>query len=208
LKERTVPLLASRRVVLQLAAALAALPALAPAGLAADGPAAQLIEKVSAEVIELVKAKAGAEREAGIRQVLEQYFDLPAMGRSALGTHWARATEEQRARYLKAVTSAEAHAYAERFGQYGGQKLMVDRVGPGPNGVSLVDSRLTQSGGDPPVKIQWQVHDVGQGPRIIDVKIEGVSMVFTRRSDFNSYIQNHGGQVDALITELESRAAK
>ena len=33
-------------------------------------------------------------------------------------------------------------------------------------------------------------------------------MVMTRRSDFNSYIQNHGGKVDALIQELEARAAR
>ncbi len=202
------PLLASRRVVLQFAAGAAGL-AIGPAFAApSDGPAAQLIEKVSAEVIEIVKTKTGAEREAAIRQILEQYFDLPAMGRSALATHWAKATEDQRQRYLKAVVASEAHSYAERFGQYGGQKLIVDKVGPGPSGVTLVDSRLTQANGDPPVKIQWQVHDIGQGARISDVKIEGVSMIMTRRADFNSYIQNHGGQVDALITELESRAAK
>jgi phospholipid transport system substrate-binding protein len=206
-----VPLLASRRVVLNSAAGvlgLAALGGLALPACAADGPAAELIQKASEEVIEIVKAKSGADRETGIRGVLEKYFDLPAMGRSALGANWNKANEQQRERYLKAVVSSEAHAYAERFGQYGGQVLKVDKVGPGPNGASLVDSRLTQSNGDPPVKIQWQVHDGGQGPRIVDVKIEGVSMVMTRRSDFNSYIQNHGGQIDALITELESRSTK
>ena len=31
-------------------------------------------------------------------------------------------------------------------------------------------------------------------------------MVMTRRSDFNSYIQNHGGKVEPLIEELEKRA--
>ena len=33
-------------------------------------------------------------------------------------------------------------------------------------------------------------------------------MVMTRRSDFNSYIQQHGGQVQALIDEMEARAAR
>ena len=82
-------LLASRRVMLYLAAGLAGLAAL-PAS-AAD-PAAVLVEKASSIVIEVVKTKTGAEREAGIRQVLQQYFDLAAMGRAALGTHWTQAT--------------------------------------------------------------------------------------------------------------------
>jgi phospholipid transport system substrate-binding protein len=71
--------------------------------------------------------------------------------------------------------------------------------------VSAVDSKLNQSEG-PPINVQWEVRDTGQGLRITDVKIEGVSMVMTRRSDFNSYIQGHGGQVDSLVQELERRA--
>jgi len=39
-------------------------------------------------------------------------------------------------------------------------------------------------------------------------EIEGVSMVMTRRSDFNSFIQNNGGKVEPLISELEARAGR
>ena len=196
-------LLASRRAVLCLAAATA----VATPARAADGPAAQLIEKVAAVVIELIKTTTGAQREAGIRKVLLDYFDLPYMGRAALATHWEATSPAQRERFLKAVVSAEARAYSERFGQYGGQTLTVSRVLQRPNGVSVVDSKLSQSNGQP-IAIQWEVRDSGQGLRITDVKIEGVSMVMTRRSDFNSYIQGHGGKVEPLIDELEARAAR
>jgi phospholipid transport system substrate-binding protein len=192
---------ASRRAVLCLAVAALAAPAQA-----ADGPAAALIEKVAAEVIALIKAKTGPDRQAGIRAILTAYFDLPFMGQAALGTHWAATPAPQRERFLKAVVSAEARAYSERFGQYAGQTLAVGRVSPRPNGITVVDSKLSQSNGQP-IAIQWEVRDAGQGLRITDVKIEGVSMVMTRRSDYNSYIQSHGGKVEPLIDELEKRAA-
>ena len=128
---------------------------------------------------------------------------MPAMGRSALGTHWNQATEEERTRFLKAVATAEAKAYSERFGQYAGQTLTVGKVTSRPNGVAIVDSKLNQATGQP-IKIDWEV----RGDRITDVKVEGVSMVMTRRSDFNSYIQNNGGTVEPLIKELEARAAR
>ena len=192
--------LASRRAVLCFAAAAVALPAQA-----ADGPAAALIEKAASEVIALIKAKTGRAREEGIRTILVTYFDLPFMGQSALGTHWAATPAPQRERFLRAVVSAEARAYSERFGQYGGQTLSVGRVSTRPNGVTVVDSKLSQANGQP-IVIQWEVREAGQGPRITDVKIEGVSMVMTRRSDFNSYIQSHGGKVEPLIEELEKRA--
>ena len=196
--ERTVPLLASRRVVLGLVGAAAStivFPAVAD-------DSAKLVERVAAQVIDIVKTKQGAARQAAVLQVLQTDFDLPYMGRSALGTHWNQATEEQRQRFLKATATAEARAYSERFGQYGGQTLTIGKVTTRANGVSVVDSRLNQTTGQP-IKLEWEVrHD-----KITDVKVEGVSMVMTRRSDFNSYIQNNGGKVDALIAEMEKRAA-
>lgn len=198
--ERTVPLPASRRDVLRLAVVGALAGAALPA-FAADP--AQLVEGTVAQVIDIVKTKTGAARQAAIMQVLETKFDLPAMGRTTLGTHWNSATEEQRSRFLKAVATAEAKSYSDRFGQYAGQTLSVGRVTPRNNGSSIVDSRLTQTSGQP-IKLEWEI----RGDRITDVKVEGVSMVMTRRSDFNSYIQNHGGKVDALIQELEARAAR
>ena len=194
---------ASRRLVLCLAAAAVVA---SPAG-AADGAPAQLIEKVAAEVIALIKSTSGPQREAGIRRVLLANFDMAAMGRAALAKYWDATNEAQRDRYLKAVVSAEARAYSERFGQYGGQTLAIGKVSSRPNGISVVDSKLNQTTGQP-IAVQWEVRDTGQGLRITDVKIEGVSMVMTRRSDFNSYIQGKAGQVEALIEELERRAGK
>ena len=129
------------------------------------------------------------------------------MGQQALGANWNKASEAQRVRFLKAAESAEARAYSERFGRYSGQTLTVGKVTTRPNGLFIVDSDLSQSSGQP-IKLQWEVRDAGQGLRITDVKVEGVSMVMTRRSDFNSYIQSNGGTVDPLINELEARAAR
>lgn len=197
-------LLASRRVVLASAVAAAAFAFVAPPAMAANDPA-QLIQSVAQEVIEIVKQPKGPERETAIGRILTANFDMGYMGRAALGTHWDKTTEPERQRYLTAVVSAEAHAYSERFGQYAGQTLTVGRVTPRSGGASVVDSKLNQSDGQP-IAIQWEVRDTGQGLRITDVKVEGVSMVMTRRSDFNSYIQGHGGQVEPLIQELERRA--
>jgi phospholipid transport system substrate-binding protein len=198
-------LLACRRVVLCFAAGVAAALVALPAS-AADP--AQLIQSTAAEAIEIIKTTTpGPARQAAIQRVLQTNFDLPYMGQQALGANWNKASEAQRGRFLKAAESAEARAYSERFGQYGGQTVTVGKVTTRPNGVFIVDSQVTQSNGQP-IKLQWEVRDGGQGLRITDVKVEGVSMVMTRRSDFNSYIQSNGGTVDPLINELEARAAR
>jgi len=204
-----VSLLAFRRTAIRLVAIAAvasfAMPAFAQIASAADP--AKLIEQVAAEVVEIVKTKTGAERQAAIRQVLKTNFDMPFMARAALGRYWNSANAAQHSRFLAAVETAEAKAYSERFGQYAGQTVTVGKVTTRPNGVSIVDSRLNQTSGQP-IKLEWEVRNGGRGLLITDVKVEGVSMVMTRRSDFSSYIQNNGGTVEPLIQELETRAAR
>lgn len=199
------PLLAFRRLVLRFAgAALVALPVASPA-LAAD-PAAELVSATAAQAIDIVKTTMpGPARQNAIQQVMQTRFDLPYMAQTALGAHWTKATPEQQARFIKATETAEAKAYSDRFGQYAGQTLAVNKTTSRPNGVYIVDSRLNQSNGQP-IKLEWEVRQGAQGLRITDVKVEGVSMVMTRRSDFNSYIQTNGGKVQPLIDELEARA--
>ena len=174
------------------------------AAAADQDPATQIIQRTADE---LIRIKADTAREAAIMRLLQAEFDLNYMGRSALATHWDQATPEQRERFLKVQTNAEAHAYAKRFAEYAGQRLTVTSVNSRGSGVSIVDSKLDQSNGEP-VAIQWEVHNDGQRPRIVDVKVGGVSMVLTRRSEYNSYIRNHGGQVEPLIDELEARAKR
>jgi phospholipid transport system substrate-binding protein len=200
-----------RRSISRLAAGAAAIALIGPVtmmsgqAVAADqDPAVRLIQRTADE---LIRIKADAAREAAIMRLLQAEFDLNYMGRSSLATHWEQATPEQRERFLRVQTSAEAHAYAQRFAQYAGQRLTVTGVNARGNGVSLVDSKLDQSNGEP-VAIQWEIHNDGQRPRIVDVKVGGVSMVLTRRSEYNSYIRNHDGKVEPLIDELEARAKR
>ncbi|HEV3489225.1 MAG TPA: ABC transporter substrate-binding protein [Reyranella sp.] len=188
-----------------LAAGAAALLFALPVWAAADP--SQLVKSVTAQVIDIVKTKTGATREAAFREVLRNDFDLPYMARLALGTHWNEASEQQRARFLAALETAEVRAYSERLGKLAGYTLTIDKVDARPNGVWIVDSLFSQAGGQP-IKLEWEVRDNGQGPRIADIKIAGVSMFLTKRAEFNSYILNTGGTVEPLVRELEVRAAR
>ena len=160
-----------RRNILRLAAGVAAV-AFVGAGLPlppdrwrpSRSSAAELIQRTATQVLDLVMTKTGPARELGILQVLQTNFDLNYMARTSLGNHWNQTTPEQRERFLKVVASSEAHAYARRFGQYGGQRLTVDGAAPMTRGgdVSVVNSKLTQTDADP-IAIQWEVRLTDKG---------------------------------------------
>ena len=162
---------------------------------------------VTAQVIDVVKSKIGATHEAALREGLRNDFDWPYMARLALGTHWNEASEQQRARFLAALETGEVRSYSERLGKLAGFTLTIAKVVAQPNGVWIVNSFLTHASGES-IKLEWEVRDNGQGPRIADVRIAGVSTALTKRSEFNSYIVNNGGTVEPLVLELEARAAR
>jgi len=173
---------------------------------AANDPS-QLVTSVTAQAIDIVRTKTGAPREAAFREVLRNSFDLPYMGRQALGTHWNEASAQQRTRFLAALETAEARAYSERLGKLAEYTLTIDKVVARASGVWIVNALLSKASGQL-IRLEWEVHDNGQGPRIADVKVAGVSMSQIKQSEFNSYIQNNGGTVEPLVQQLEARAGR
>src|SRR5258708_27945480 len=106
----------------------------------------KLIETVTTEIIEIAKAKTGADRRAAMRQVVQANFDLPYMGRSALGTHWNQASDQQRTRFLAAVEASEARAYSERLARHAGYSVTIRKVMARPNGGWVRGRRLRPTG--------------------------------------------------------------
>jgi len=161
----------------------------------------QLVKSVTAEVVEIVSTKTGATRDAAIHSVLRNNFDWAYMAQAALGTHWDAANEQQRARFVAALESTESAAYTQRLAKLAGYALSIDKVVALSNRVWTVDSLLTKNGGQP-IRLEWQVRDSGQGPRIADVKVAGISLFQIKRQEFSSYIQANGGAVEPLVRAL------
>jgi len=194
------------KVVSPLAAALAAaIVFVLPAWAVADP--SQMVKAVTAEVVGIVNTKSGANRDVAIHQVLRNNFDWSYMARAALGTHWDQASEQQRARFVAALETTEARAYTGRLAKLAEYNLTVDKVVAQSNRAWTVDSLLTKASGQP-IRLEWEVRDSGQGPRIADVKVAGISMFKVRCSEFNAFIQSSGGAVEPLVKELETRAAR
>lgn len=188
-----------------LAAAAAAVVFALPVWAAAEP--GQFVKNVTGQLADIARTKSGTSRDAAVREVLRNSFDLAHMARVALGSHWAGASEPLRARFLAALEAAEARAYGERLTKLATSDVTIDKVDARSNGVSMVKAVFTQANGQT-TRIEWEVHDNGRGARIADLKVAGISMSQIKRSEFNFYIQSNGGQVEPLVKELEARAAR
>ena len=199
------PRFAPRAVALLLAVILPL--AAAPARAADDS--AGFIADLGQRTIKVLASKLSErEREAQFRVIFDEGFDVPAISRFVLGQYWRTATEAQRQDFVALFEAYVVHAYAVRFNEYAGQQLQVIAARPEGDASSLVQSRIAQPNGAPPLKVDWRVGKTEKGYKINDVVVEGVSMAVTQRQEFASVIQRNGGQIDALLKLLREKAGQ
>jgi phospholipid transport system substrate-binding protein len=53
--------------------------------------------------------------------------------------------------------------------------------------------------------VSWRVHKGEDAYKIVDVDVEGVSMMLTQREEFASVIQRSGGTVSGLTQAIEQK---
>jgi phospholipid transport system substrate-binding protein len=196
---------APRAVALLLAVILPL--AAAPAQAAEDS--AGFIADLGQRTVKVLASKLSErEREAQFRVIFDEGFDVPAISRFVLGQYWRTATDAQRQDFVALFEAYVVHAYAVRFNEYAGQQLQVIAARPEGDASSLVQSRIAQPNGAPPLKVDWRVGKTPNGYKINDVVVEGVSMAVTQRQEFASVIQRNGGQIDALLKLLREKAGQ
>lgn len=147
------------------------------------------------------------EREQGFRKLLDEHFDVPAIGRSALGRYWRIATPEEQAEYMSLFEDLIVATYAARFRDYGGENLDIlsaSKPSGGEDSAVLVQSQISRNVAKP-IRLDWRVSQPSSDPKIVDVVIEGVSMMQTQRSEFTSVIVRNGNKVAGLINELRAK---
>jgi len=149
------------------------------------------------------------EREARFRELLAEGFDLPSIGAFVLGRYVRVATQDQRRAFLDVFQEAMAQRFVPLFSKHPNERLQVVREyrSEADPRSTFVRSRITQPA-ESPIKVDWRIRRRDGQFKIIDVIIEGVSMVVTLRSDYTSFIARNDGRVGALIEMLRKRVSE
>lgn len=169
------------------------------------------IGKLSNEVLEqLTDPNLPLEQqEERFRGIVTKYIAFKSISRWVLGQrHWKRASEEQRADYMRLYGDLMVVTYAHRFQGYSGEALQVTKARVIDANQALVESQIAREGADKPLVVNWRVRGADGKYRIIDIMVEGLSMAQTQRSEFKSFMRANGGDMDALLANLKERLQK
>ncbi|MFZ1431126.1 MAG: ABC transporter substrate-binding protein [Geminicoccaceae bacterium] len=143
-------------------------------------------------------------RKQVISAILDQTVDLALIARLCLGRHWRSADEAQRTGYVALFKEIVLATLARRMGYYtGAERFVVTATRPAGDD-TMVASEVVYASKDPPLRLEWRVRTNAANATIIDVLPEGVSMVLTYRSEFDSVVNQRG--LSGLLAELKNRA--
>jgi len=177
-------------------------------GRAAEADA--FIRKVGTETLAALadRSASTAKREELVRELLEKHLDLEAVGRFCLGRYARQLNDAQSKEYDQLFVDYLVKVYAGLLAQYDGQTLSVhESTNRETEATQIVLSQINRKNG-PPIRVEWKVATKAETPKVTDVIIEGVSMAFTQRQQFESVIQNNGGKIDALFTAMRKQISR
>jgi phospholipid transport system substrate-binding protein len=166
----------------------------------------ELIKSTFEEAKEVVKQNPDPKK---LRQIAEQkllpYFDFQEMTRLAVGPGWRQATPEQRQALVDSFRALLVNTYTAALNQ--AQNLLDKTMDVKPaqktgDKDALVRS-VVRSPGRPPLAIDYRMLEKGDGWKVYDVVVEGVSLVTTYRGEFGEEVRRSG--VAGLIKILEDK---
>lgn len=168
----------------------------------------QFIAGLGNNVIKVITddAASPADKERSFRQLFNESFDGDEVVKFVLGRHWRTASDEQRREFRKVFEDLTVKTYANRFGQYSGEQFVVKDARPGADSDEFFVLSAIEREGGPPLRIDWRVRRNGDGWRISDIIVEGVSMTLTYRQEYTAFIQKHDGKLQALIDTMKAKA--
>ncbi|MFL5336027.1 MAG: phospholipid-binding protein MlaC [Geminicoccaceae bacterium] len=197
------PDFARRSVVLLAASAL-----MAARDALADCPGAEaFIESAGQRTVAILNST-GSDEPRRLQEMADLMFevaDLSLIARLVLGRHWRNATEAQRAAYLDAFRKYALDSLASRFARLGGGvsfKLLGHCVAEDHD--AQVGTEVKLPSRPEPVRIDWRTREADGEYRLVDVAIEGVSLVVSNRSEFDSVVSREG--LDALIAQIQGKS--
>lgn len=139
------------------------------------------------------------DRMAHYRELLRDGFAVNTIARFALGRHWRSATPELREEYLALFQDFVLDIYSKRLNAFSGESFTVLESIAIDGSDTMVSTEI--SGGDgPPIRVDYRVRSQNDALQIVDVLVEGISLIVTQRSEFASVINRDG--LEGLMDKL------
>ena len=135
-------------------------------------------------------------------------IDMNLISKFVLSKYWKLATDDQKKAYQVAFKQYFISSYANKLDQYSGEKVIIVSSNAAKKFV-IVKSNIVRDGTDTlKIELDWRLLTRDGQTKIIDLSIEGISLIIAQREEFQSFLANNDNSLDALINKLNSINSK
>ena len=137
--------------------------------------------------------------------VIRDTFNLPFMAEVTAGIYWAKATDDERKRFVEAFSKFSAASYAERFSSFGGEAFnTLGADGEGHTSVVVRTELTDRDGGH--TQLSYLLRNFDGAWKIVDVSLDGsISELAVKKSDYSGILKSGG--LATLSKAIEDKVA-
>ena len=165
------------------------------------------VENLGKQVVEKVSNinLSESERIVNFRNLYLDSFDNYYISRFVLGQYWKRLDSNMRKQFVESFNNYIVTTYAPKFKGWEGTFKATDSLLEN-NYYNVKMNVLNKDG--PTLKFMWKIYlDKNKNFKILDVNIDGVSMLVTQRAEFMSVIKNNPKGVIGLIEAMKKKTS-
>tara|TARA_B100001027_G_C16257423_1_gene327676 strand:+ start:1054 stop:1659 length:606 start_codon:yes stop_codon:yes gene_type:complete len=146
------------------------------------------------------------QRENNFRKLYLDAFDDQYISKFVLGRHWKKIDNKTKNDFVKSFNDYLVMVYAPKFKGWTGTFKAISSAELKEN-LYLVEMNLVSKSGDTPqIKLDWRMYINSKKKfKILDVNIDGVSMLVTQRAEFSSVIKNDPKGVIGLLEKMKKK---
>ncbi|OGT77161.1 MAG: hypothetical protein A3I78_00170 [Gammaproteobacteria bacterium RIFCSPLOWO2_02_FULL_56_15] len=139
-----------------------------------------------------------------IQELVVPHFDFPIMSRWVLGKAWNTIDAGSQEQFTVQFRTLLVRTYAKALMEYSDEKVEFLPMESDPNSnLVVIKTQVTGKGSANPTPINYRMHVSGGEWKVIDISVDGVSLIGTYRGSFAAEIRKSG--IDSLIQKLTER---
>jgi phospholipid transport system substrate-binding protein len=175
----------------------------APASEADQAAARRAVDETVTDVLAVLRNGdlVLAQKRDRIQDIAYERFDFEVISKLVLARNWRRMSAQQRADFETEFKRHLSVTYGDSLDRYSSEAVEVTQARPENNGDVTVRSRVLGNGD--PISVDYRLRGRNGRWYVIDVIIEGVSLLSNFRSQTREVIQAEGA--DGLIRMLREK---
>ena len=150
-----------------------------------------------------------AERQREFRELFDEDFDVPSLGRFVLGSQIMTAQEQQE--FLGLFENYVVVTYSDRLSEYVADgtvpRVIGCRLDPDGAIVSSEFNRRSWQSTAGVIRVDWRLTRHGGPYKVSDINIDGLSMAVNGRSELEGVAARNGWQPRAILAVMRQETA-